>query len=324
LGKSLLLISTLEEDRAFAAEVAITAGLTLETVATAEEGAQVIAADRAAVVFVDATSETVYQAFERGIQATIGLFSEKISNNYFHFLTDSGPEESHYLLMSPLFGNLIMRNFGLIQEAGPHYGRLVKASIADKIFGLPKLMSPEAKVQIVKLQSTAQKQDAVDAVKNYLIAAQFPGRIATTIANSVDELLMNAMFDAPVDELGKPTFSKLDRATVMKLEGKGAVELHIGYDGTYLGLSVVDQWGSLDKAKLLQHISKLYRNEEYKIRTTTAGAGIGLASVFHAGGSFIFASENRLKTEVTVFYRRTDSFKTFRDQFRFMMTQNYF
>ncbi len=325
MGKTLLLVSDLEEDRAFAAEVAITAGLTLQTAATPEAGVKILATENADIVFVDGSDEAKYQAFESVVQREIGLFSDKLLNsNQFHFLTDEGPENAPFLLASPLFGNLIMRNFGRVQDSGPHYGRLVKASLSDKIFGLNRLLSPTAKVQAVPLKSTHQKQEAVDAVKNYLLAAHFQGRIATTIANSVDELLMNAMFDAPVDEVGQTLYSKTDRSTVMKLEGKSGVEMHVGYDGQFVAICVVDNWGSLDKGKLLQHISKLYKNEEYKVKSSTAGAGIGLASVFHAGGSLIFASENRVKTEVTVLYRRTDSYKSFRDQFRFMMTQIYF
>jgi hypothetical protein len=78
------------------------------------------------------------------------------------------------------------------------------------------------------------------------------------------------------------------------------------------------------EAKLLSHISKIYTEEEYKVRSSNAGAGIGLATVFRSGGSFLFVSENQVRTEVTVFFRRMDSFREFKDQFRFISTQFYF
>jgi hypothetical protein len=80
----------------------------------------------------------------------------------------------------------------------------------------------------------------------------------------------------------------------------------------------------LDKAKLLAHVTKVYTEEEYKIKTSQAGAGIGLATVYKTGGSFFFSSESRERTEVTVFFRKTDSYREFRDQFRFFSTQFYF
>jgi hypothetical protein len=100
--------------------------------------------------------------------------------------------------------------------------------------------------------------------------------------------------------------------------------MNVGFDGVYVAISAVDHFGSLDKAKLLKHISRLYSDEEYKIKTAVAGAGIGLATVFRSGGSFYFVSENRVRTEVTVFFKKTDNFREFKDQFRFISTQFYF
>jgi hypothetical protein len=102
------------------------------------------------------------------------------------------------------------------------------------------------------------------------------------------------------------------------------VEIQVGFDGKYAGVTAVDHFGSLDKSKLLSHMSKIYTEEEYKVKTSVAGAGIGLATVFRTGGSFFFCSESRTRTEVTVFFKRTDNFREFRDQFRFLSTQFYF
>jgi hypothetical protein len=193
----------------------------------------------------------------------------------------------------------------------------------DRAFNLQTLMKPGTKIQSLKLVSSGQKQSAVDAAKNYIIAAKFQTRIASLVSNAIDEILMNAIFDAPTDELGKPLYSSTPRSTVMKLEGRAEVEMQVGFDGTYVGITAIDKFGSLDKAKLLAHVIKVYTDEEYKIKTSQAGAGIGLATVYRTGGSFFFSSESRERTEVTVFFRKTDSYREFRDQFRFFSTQFY-
>jgi hypothetical protein len=54
-----------------------------------------------------------------------------------------------------------------------------------------------------------------------------------------------------------------------------------------------------------------------------AGAGIGLASIFRSGGSICFACEKEVKTEVTVLFKKTDNFREFKDQFKFIATQFY-
>ncbi len=323
-NKTLLLISARPEDQAFAAEVALTAGLSLRTVADPKEGAATIAEEHPAVILVDTSTEEQYVAFENAIQETVGLFSDKINANSIHFLSSENLEKVQYLVQSPLFGHFVMRNYGNPKESGNHYGRIVASTFNERAFGMQRLLREGSKVQVIKLQLTTQKQDAVEAIKNYLLAAKFQSRMATVIANAVDELLMNAMFDAPTDDLGRSLFSSTARTATIKLEGRHAVEMHVGYDGRYVAVAAIDLFGSLDKAKLLSHISKIYTEEEYKVKTSVAGAGIGLATVFRSGGSFFFVSESRARTEVTVFFRRTDSFREFKDQFKFLSTQFYF
>jgi hypothetical protein len=324
VSNSILLISSLPDDRTFASEAATTAGLTLLTADGPKEGALMISKEEPVTILVDASTEAQYMDFENAIQETIGIFSEKINPNAIHFLSSAPLEDVFYLIRSPLFGHFVFRNYGIPAAAGQHYGRIIHATLAERAFGLKELLKPEAKIQVVKLKNTAQKQRAVEAVRNYLMSAKFQTRMATAVANAVDELLMNAMFDAPVDDLGRPTLTSTPRSSVFELTGKQEVELHVGYDGTYVGLMAVDQYGSLDKSKLLSHMSKLYTDSEYRIKNAVASAGLGLAMAFRSGGSFFFVSENKTRTEVTVFFRRTDNFREFRDQFRFISSQFYF
>lgn len=320
----LLLISSRPEDKTFAAAVAMSAGLTLKSAADAKSGAKIISEEGPAVIFCDVSNLAQYQALEQAIQDTVGLFSDRINSNAIYFISAEPLERVQYLTQSPLFGHFIIRNYGDTQENGAHFGRLVRATLSERAFGLKQLLKEGAKTQILKLKITTQKQDAVEAVKNYLLAAKFQSRMAALIANAVDELLMNSMFDAPTDELGRPLFTSTARTASIKLEDRHAVELHVGYDGQYIAITACDLFGSLDKNKLLTHISKIYGDDEYKVKTSVANAGLGLATVFRSGGSFFFVSEARVRTEVTVFFRRTDSFREFKDQFKFLSTQFYF
>lgn len=322
--RSLLLISTRPDDKAFAAAAAMTAGLSLKFAPDARSGANIIAEEGPAVIFCDVSSQAQYQELEKAIQDAVGLFSDRINPNTIFFLSSDPLEKVQYLIQSPLFGHFVIRNYGNPQESGAHFGRLVRSTLEERAFGIKRLLKDNAKTQVLKLKVTTQKQSAVDAVRNYLLAAKFQGRTAALISNAVDELLMNSMFDAPTDELGRPLYNSTARTASIKLEERHAVEMHVGYDGQYIAISAVDYFGSLDKNKLLAHISKVYSEEEYKVRTSVANAGLGLATVFRSGGSFFFVSEARVRTEVTVFFKRTASFREFKDQFKFLSTQFYF
>ena len=302
----------------------MTASLSLRTVGDPREAAQLIGQDEINAILADTSTLAEYQALETAIQESVGLFSDRINANAFHFLSNNDLEKVQYLVQSPIFGHFVLRNYGNPKEAGEHYGRIIRATLSERAFGLNNLVKEGTKVQVIKLKNSNQKQQAVEAVKNFLIAAKFQTRMATVIANAVDELLMNAIFDAPVDGLGKPLLAATSRSTSIELTAQHEVEMHIAFDGKYIAITAIDLFGSLDKVKLLSHISKIYTDQEYKVRTTTAGAGIGLATVFRSGGSFFFVSESRTRTEVTVFFQRTDNFREFKDQFRFISTQFYF
>jgi len=323
-GKSILLISDRADDLEFATEAASVSGLPLVVMKTAAEGAKSIATGEHRFVIVDASTPEHYQKFEKELAETVGLFSEQIDTSGIHFLSSENLENVPYIVGSPVFGSFVLRNYGNARDAGQHYGRVLGSMASDRAFGLEKLLKPGTKIQTIKLQSTSQKAGAVDAIRNYLLAAKYKSRMATIVSNAVDELLMNSMFDAPVDASGRQIYASTPRSTVLALDGKASVEVQVGFDGNYIAVTAVDHFGSLDKARLLAHISKIYTEDEYKVKTTNAGAGIGLATVFRSGGSFLFSSESGSKTEVTVFFKRVDSFKEFRDQFRFIATQFYF
>ncbi len=323
-NKTLLLISKFPEDIAFARTVAQVNNLEFKHEADPATAIRMVGDGFGDIIFADGSTEAVYQSIELAIQEKIGLFSDRINANMIHWISGEDLQKVTYLFESPVFGHYISRTYGNPVEAGNRYGMLVQSTLAERAFGLKNVMSKGTRTQEVKFGNTKQKQEAVEAVKNFLLAAKFKTRMATVIANAVDELVMNAMFDAPVDALGKQIYVSTPRDKEMQLTGKSEVEMHVGYDSTYVAITAIDHFGSLDKLRLFSHISKRYVEEEYKVKTSVAGAGIGLATVFRTGGSFLFSSEKGVRTEVTVFFRRTDNFREFKDQFRFISTQFYF
>lgn len=324
MSSTLILISQEQADARFAAAVAATAGLALRAVRDADEAAALVDTEGPCVLMVDASDESRYLAFEQAVQKRLGLFSSKLDANQIYYLSSLDIYEVPYLIQSPLMGSYVHRNFEQDPRVGEYFGRVLGAGAAGRAFGTDKVVRPGTKIQTIRLERAGQKQEAVEAVRAYLMALKFQSRMATVIANAVDEVLMNAIFDAPVDETGRRIFDQTSRATGFMLDGQRAVELHVAYDGEYVVLTATDLFGSLDRGRLLSSLSKIYTQTEYRVRSSVAGAGIGLASVFHSGGSFLFSSEKGTRTEVTVFFRRCDNYREFKDQFRFISTQFYF
>ena len=324
MSKLVLLISDNPQDLAFAQEITQQVNLTLKHVSNSQNAAQVIENEEIASIIVDGSTVEQYEAFEQMIQNTVGLFSDKINPNVTHYISSNSLDKSTYLLLSPIFGHFILRDFNDVGASAELYGRVLKASLEADSSGLSRFLKPSTKIHSIQLTHSTQKLKAIEATKNFLLAAKFQNRISTIVCNAVDELLMNAIFGAPIDDSGRPILSTSSRASSLVLEGRNLVEMSIGFDGEFLGICIRDQYGSLDKDKLLALESKNYSEQEYKPRAGAVGAGLGLATIFLLGGSLHFTCVQRDRTEVVVFFRKTDNFKEFKTQFRFMSTQFYF
>ncbi len=308
----------------FATQVAETAGIALKHVTDPHDAALLVEQDDPGIVFVDGSTEELHQAFEKAIQSKIGLFSDKVRPNSIHFLSNSEINQATFLVHSPILGSFLTRDRKNMKESGAHYGRIIRMSFRERAFGLEHFFEGKAEVQILTLEHASQKPELLDTMKLFLSEAKFSPRAISGITTAIDELMMNAIYDAPTDELGSQIYTTTPRTENIELKGKNAVTVGVGFDGDYLGVCITDFFGSLDKGKLMAHISREYVDSEYKLKPNVAGAGIGLATIHQSGGSLLFVSETRTRTEVTAFFRRVESYKEYKKQFRFISTQFYF
>lgn len=326
MSQSLILVSNRPDDLVFAKTVAEIAGLDFVQTVDLMEITNAIKEQDVGAILVDFVNEQGFRTFEAAIHDQVGLFSDRLNANRFHYLSDLDLEERKFLCESPIFGNFILRKFvgsDRAARAGNRYGYVVRATVQERAFGIKTFFHPKSQVQTIQMKRSTQKQQVVEALRAYLIKAKYPTRMANTIANAVDELIMNAIFAAPTDALGRRTYEQTPRDTDMELEGKSSIEVSIAFDGIQVGICAADQYGSIDKEKVLKHLSTVYRDEQYKMKMTTAGAGIGLATTFRNGGSLIFVSEKNSRSEVTVIFERLDNIREFKDQFRYNVNQYY-
>ena len=323
MEKQILLISSAPEDASFVSEVSQVVGAKVHVASGAMDGIEYLSNNEVVAMFVDISKKGSLQAFENEAQKKFGLFSDRLQTNSIHFMSDMDLSQNRDAILSPLFGNFYQRPEKDLEQNGQFYGRFVKAGETMATHGLKNFLSERSHVQTITLQNADQKQDAAEAVRQYLIAAKFSGRISNIIANAVDELLMNALFDAPCDEFGRPLYSSTSRSESRPLAANEQVAMNIGFDGFYVGVSVTDSFGSIDRNRLLNHVSANYRDRDYQVRQGQAGAGLGIATIFNSGGTLIYHCEAQQKTEATLLYRAYPSYRDFKNQFKFFSAKFY-
>lgn len=328
--KKLFLLSKVPEDLIFASQVALLAQFEIFPILDYKACVHLIAnapTHEIGAIFIDCTDEHLFKKFEEHLSEEVGLFSEKINTNHFHFITPTELKIATNITKSPLFGNFIVRNFLNGEdalEAGRKYAYFAKTTTGNRAFGLKNYFSPDAQIQSIQLKRSTQKQQIIEAIRGYLIKAKFSSRVSNTIANAIDEIVMNSIFTSPIDDFGNRPLDTTPRDTEIELNEKNQVEVTVSFDGNYVGISSVDLFGSLDKVKLIQHLTSVYSEENYKVKANTASAGLGLNNTFNGGGSLIFVCEKGHKTEVSVIFERKNNFKEFKKQFHFLGTQFYY
>lgn len=315
-----LLISSNPNDATFFEGACKSVNLDFQHLKTADQFCAELLRDAQAVSIIEVNSEQQYKSIEDTIANKIGLFTDTIDPNRMFFLGSKDLSDFEFLTRSDIFGHFIRRTYTTADQA--LIGKLFQALVEPPAFGLEKFLGSESKIQILPITNSAHKHSVIESLKNYLEKAGFITRVSNLIITSCDEILMNAIFDAPVDELGKATYASTPRSTTFDFAQKPA-EMQIGFNGKVLGIAVIDSHGSIDKKRLLEHIGRSYESSEFKVKIHKAGAGLGLANVYRNCGGLMFSCESGVRTQVTLFCKKTGSFKEFKDQFRFLSTFMY-
>jgi CheY-like chemotaxis protein len=174
----------------------------------------------------------------------------------------------------------------------------VKKLVQGDIFGLDKYLSWGASIRHFELTTTEERlrlvKELVQDVKE-----RVGRRHAEVVALIADELLSNALFNAPVDDNGHHYRADEPRTTQRDLVGRERVRLQFGGDGRYLGVAVTDYFGSVDYARVSSYLGKKFHSaSEFDVQFDSAGAGAGLALIYKHSSHLAFNVLPGRQTEV--------------------------
>lgn len=173
---------------------------------------------------------------------------------------------------------------------------------------LHPLLAPRTPVSTLRVSDYADKDRAVARVGDWA-AALLPRRDAAALEGALDELLLNALYDAPRDASGAPRYRDLSpaqRAVLPKVPAEHAT-LRYACDRERVVVAVEDPFGALRAATVLDYLTRcaeaqLARSSPLERKTT--GAGIGLFLVACAASELLFRLTPGRRTQVVFTLRR--------------------
>jgi hypothetical protein len=169
--------------------------------------------------------------------------------------------------------------------------------LSGDLFGLEKYLSWGAKVLDRTISTYEDKREALAAVTANAREAGARRPLIARIESVVDELLMNAMYDAPAARRGAA------RTEPVSQEGEAKALLRWAGDGRYFAVSVQDDFGELHKETILDHLVRA-RAERGRPRASdqVGGAGLGLYFILSSVTRFIANIEPGRRTEVVCLF----------------------
>lgn len=166
------------------------------------------------------------------------------------------------------------------------------------IFGVERYFSPGANLQALRVATSADKTRVLAQAEAYAQSRSVHPRLAGQFLSVADELLTNAVFNAPVDAQGNSRYRSLSRVNEVVLKPGEEIEVTLCADSKRLGLSVADPFGSLTRERLLDYLAKCFRRDSDQVSRAPGGAGLGFYFLFESLSQFVVNISAGRRTEM--------------------------
>lgn len=145
------------------------------------------------------------------------------------------------------------------------------------------------------LRSSSDREYVIKAVQRFCSDLQSKRQAAATI-QLADELIMNAMYDAPVDAKGRHRYA-FQRNKAITLDKSERPTFGYGSDGTRIVISITDPFGGLSREATFGGIYRgLYSGQ---IDAKHGGAGLGMSLIHRSAHVVFFDVQPKRLTQVT-------------------------
>ncbi len=175
--------------------------------------------------------------------------------------------------------------------------------LTGDIFGIEKYLPEGTPVHYARLRDFEGRGKAIQTVLDYAEEAKMRRQVRGAIGSVCEELLMNALYDAPVDADGKPMFADVDPHARVTTLSPRPVSIRYAATDQMFAIAVRDRFGRLAKNTMISYIEKCI-NSPNQIDRKTYGAGLGLYLVANAAATYVVNVAYGIATEVVCTFDR--------------------
>jgi len=187
------------------------------------------------------------------------------------------------------------------QQLAPQLAALATRIVSDDVFGLAPAMAPGTPIHARSVADHAEASRCVAQISELAEQRGLPRGCREPIAQCVDEMLINALYDAPVDAQGRRVFQGVSPRARIALRTEHSAAVQYACDGKRFAISVRDVFGTLQRQTVLHYLHKCARAER-PIDRKVEGAGLGLYLMVHAATAVFFHVLPGIATEVLCWF----------------------
>ncbi|MCB0342741.1 MAG: cyclic nucleotide-binding domain-containing protein [Pseudobdellovibrionaceae bacterium] len=267
-------------------------GAELDIVSTLKEGQAKLAENSYNIVFVDRTMLSLVDAALASNPSTKCVFmtSEEIPN----YLPD--------LKRQKTLPNLVSRDANDRRFTVKNIVTTVSKLMSRDIFGLEKYLSWGVEVHEHPVVSSESRRNLITAADDYFTSLGLRSSLRDKCRTVLEELLMNAIYDAPVDANGKAKYNHLSRQEEIHLPKEEQGLLRYACDGNLMAVSVSDPFGALTGQTILNYLDSCYGGRAGALNVEKGGAGRGLHQIVENSNLVVFNVATGQRTEVIALF----------------------
>lgn len=166
------------------------------------------------------------------------------------------------------------------------------------LFGIEKYLTWGVEVQNKQVSKSNQRESLREDLYSYFKKMGIRSTILDRVNTVVEEMLMNAIYDAPVDSQGKSVFNHISRKEEVQLDTHQQSQLRYASDGVFLAVAVKDPFGSLTKDVIIDYLLSCYGGNAGSMNSEKGGAGRGLHQIIENADLTVFNVKKGVRTEV--------------------------
>ena len=166
------------------------------------------------------------------------------------------------------------------------------------VFGIEKYV-PGFGIELESrvLTRATDRDPAIERVGEFLRGLGGGTQLASTASIVADELITNAIYNAPRDPQGAPLYASTSRREKITLAPHEFVTMAMGSNGEKFGISVTDRFGAFTGEHLRSGLRRCL-SEDDPIERKAGGAGIGLYMVLSSCSQLVINVAPGARTEV--------------------------